>query len=136
MAETHQRPDQCAYGQQFECRLRQIEHGEQKCVSRTVAADADIALLSNEQEQPAQGQQHGHRHGRVNEHGAIQVAIESIHAVLASRTTRYKPSASAARCTHQTPSAGDKSPFSTHDLAAYSSCEYTKYTTMAKPTLA
>ncbi len=59
-----------------------------KASAGAVAADADIALLTDEHEQRTQGQQHGHRHGGVDEHGAIQVAIENVHAVLASRTTR------------------------------------------------
>ncbi len=118
IAETHERTDHGADRQQFEGLLRHIQQGEQKRVSRAVAADADIALLADEGHQRAQGEQHAHDHQRVQQHGAVQVSIENVHAFLASRMTRYKPSASAAACTHHTPICGGSSLFSTQILAA------------------
>src|SRR5712672_3227754 len=105
-------------------------------IGSTVVADTDIALLTDEDKEGAQSHQHGERHGRVHQHGAIQITVERIHALLDSRKTRYRPRPSTARCTHHTPTAGGSSPFSTQTLAAESRFEYTKYTTMANPTRA
>ena len=51
IAEAHQRADHGADRQQFERLLRQIEQREQKRIAGAVAADADVALLADEQEQ-------------------------------------------------------------------------------------
>ena len=62
-------------------------------------------------------------HG-VDEHGAIQVAIESIHARPRLANYQIEPERQdAAMCTHHTPIAGGRSPFSTQTLAADSRFE-------------
>ena len=118
------RADHRADGQQFEGVLRQIEQREQKRIAGAVAADADIALLADEQEQARRASTAPPspwpcRAARCDTDSGREYSRRPRLA----HTAGTGPVPAPPECTHHTPIAGGRSPFSSHTLAADSRFE-------------
>ena len=99
------------------------------------AADADVVLLADEQEQRAEHQRHGHHQRHRPEDRANDVAVEDVHAALVRYRRRVTPrgpmmtttaSSATATCTHHRPTNSGTVPRASQTFPVETRFEYTK----------
>ncbi len=80
LPQPDQRTDQRRQRQQRSRLLRQVQQHENEGIRRRITADADVILLADEEEQPAEHEKHRHHNGDGSEDRPNDVTVEQPHA--------------------------------------------------------